>query len=250
MGRIGCGIVQRLVVAHRTIICRSVPFLGECQRLRNIAAITTTSVVALVAYVVNQHHPFRIVWYMPAYGTNTTTTPHESHGKCIVVTVIHTSLSIRGVEGVHRRVPIVEQAVVHRRVHGRVVVIPAGLLSSVGGACSRSRDKVGSRTRRSGCAQVVAHPALAANLHRGIHVALVVGDRGGGRTGFFIHNGNARIAEAADGKTVVLVTAVAVHSGKSTETAIICLYITALSSTPKIGTKSEKIAIFCVASYG
>ena len=184
-------VVRRQVVAYRAIGRVNVPPLCGGQRLGDVAAVAAASVFALATDIIRQLRPLRIARQVPTRRTDAPAGAGECHGDRVAGAGVHAGLPVGRVERVHRRVPVVEQAVVHRRIRCRVVVVPAGLLACVRVISIGGRDKVGSRARRGGGPQVVAHPALVADLHRGILVALMVGHRLGTGTGLFVNDGGA-----------------------------------------------------------
>ena len=85
--------------------------------------------------------------------------------------------SIRGFRRVHRRAPVVQDAVTLGRIRGFIIAIPQGQLAAIV-LIYGSPHNVAARLGRVCAAQVLGHPALVADLHNGISVSVVVRHRG------------------------------------------------------------------------
>ena len=114
---------------------------------------------------------------MPANRADTPAATVECHREGIAGVGIHACLPVRRIERIHRRIPIIQQSEVHRRVGGRVVIVPASLLTCVGVISAVGRDKVRPRARGGGRPQVLLRPTLVTDLYGVIDVALVVSNR-------------------------------------------------------------------------
>ena len=168
----------------------TIPSFCGGQRLRYVSRVTVTRVFVLSAHVVGELRPLRVARQVPTCGADAPAVPRETHRHRIVGADVHARLPVCRVERIHRRVPVVQQTVVHRRIRGGIVVVPESLFARVGGMSASGRYEVRARARRGGRPQVVPHPALLADLHRGIHVALVVGHRRGAWAGLCITCGD------------------------------------------------------------